>query len=264
MPGRFVAPIVGKRDHGCVTELVMETPVSFQAEPGQFVHVHCGGGSGRILRRPYSLYDVRDNTAALLVRVVGTGSEWLAVREAGESIDFLGPLGRGFSAASSGRYALVAGGTGLAPLRFLERHMRALGVEVVMYWGMDRGDDYGGLPGLLEREMDLRPASLDGTLGFKGGVLDLFYAGESGDFDGVYACGPRGMLTGLAETIRSRGYDPFQVSLEERMACGVGACRGCAVPSVVPAGGYLMVCGDGPVFNGREIDWKRVRESIWE
>lgn len=256
MANRITAKVVARRSFGCASELVLEAPFSFSAEPGQFVHVQCAY-KGLILRRPYSIYDTRDGKAALLVREVGAGSAWLCAKRVGEKVDVLGPLGKGFKLCGEGRSAMVAGGTGIASIRFLATSMRESGLEPVIFWGVESKNEYGGLPAFLQGEMDLRLASLDGSIGYAGNVVDLFDTVDAGEFHAIYACGPRGMLSALAERIGSRVGD-LQVSMEERMACGVGACRGCVVPAAQPVGAYLTACKDGPVFYGRELDWRRI------
>ena len=257
MPGRFMAPVVASRTFGCASELVVEVPPSFHAEPGQFVQVLCGG-PGNLLRRPYSLFAADRGTASLLVREVGAGSAWLRSRRAGEELDLLGPLGRGFALEGAGSRLLVAGGMGIVPLRFLASRIRERGEEAALYWGMESREEYGDLPGLLQGEFNLHLATMDGSAGRRGSVLDLFRAAYGGEHAAVYACGPRAMLAGLAATMGGAGDAALQVCMEERMACGVGACRGCAVPARDPEGGYLTVCRDGPVFHAAELDWGRI------
>ena len=257
MAERISAQVAAVKPLGCASELVLEMPPTFAAEPGQFVHVHCGG-TGLILRRPYSLYDVKDGTASLLVREVGAGSAWLREREVGERLDMLAPLGRGFELHEGRENALVAGGTGIACMRFLAARMRERSMKAVVFWGVENGGEYGGLPAFLQGETDLRLASMDGSLGHKGNVVDLFESAGASEFDAIYACGPRGMLSALAERIGDGKLGDLQVSMEERMACGVGACRGCAVPAARPQGGYVTACKDGPVFYGWELDWRRI------
>jgi dihydroorotate dehydrogenase electron transfer subunit len=264
LPDRFIATVYDKSILGCATELIMETPDDFQAGPGQFLHVLCGRDKGRILRRPFSLYSYNEGMASLLVKTAGEGSAWLAGREIGDSIDILGPLGRGFNVPSTGKAVLVAGGAGIAPLHYLEKHLRSQGLETMTFWGIEKAGDYGDLPDLMEKKIELRMSSMDGNKWFKGSVLDLFETTMNWEDSDIYACGPKGMLAGLAEIIDRGKCHTFQVSMEERMACGIGACRGCIVPVASQLGSYAAVCRDGPVFNGGELDWKRIRELIWE
>lgn len=262
MPFRFLAKVVSRREHGLAVEQVLEVSEGFRARPGQFVHVDCGSEGGRVLRRPFSIFDLRDGALSLLIKPVGPGSSWLAARAEGQTVDLLGPLGRGFETPREGACALLAGGTGIAPLHFLLRRLRGQGAEATLFWGMEKGEDFGDLPRLLQEDAGVLACSMDGCLGFKGDVLELFRSRQGYEAATVYACGPRGMLVDLAETMLRGDGLFFQASLEERMACGVGACRGCAVPAA--GGGYLSVCSDGPVFDGGELDWKGMSASIWQ
>jgi dihydroorotate dehydrogenase electron transfer subunit len=258
LTGRIVAEVVARRSFGRCAELVLEVPASFKAEPGQFIHIYCGA-PGLILRRPFSLFDVRDGKASLLVREVGSGSAWLSNRDVGDKLDFLGPLGRGFRMKDGeSKNLLLAGGTGIAPLRFLAAEMRDRDIEATVFWGMESEDEFRGLARRLEGECELRLATIDGGKGFEGSVIGLFKTYGKDEYNCMYACGPRGMLAALAETIDKNEIAALQVSLEERMACGVGACRGCVVPAAEPDGGYLTACKDGPVFFGSELDWRRI------
>ena len=261
MPGRYVVRITGKVPYGKACELFFATPDGFQPRPGQFVHVLCGGG-GRILRRPYSVFSYAGGEASILVRETGSGSRWLMQRREGEALDILGPLGRGFqvpgeAGEESGRVLLLAGGAGIAPLNFLGLSLRERGWEVLVLWGIREGDEYGRLPEALSSRMGLRLATEDGSAGERGTVLGLMAGMSLEDFRAFYACGPRPMLAAVAQNLPASRLGDLQVSMEERMACGIGACRGC----VVPAGdgvGYLTACRDGPVFGGKELDWERV------
>ncbi len=232
--------------------------IAASAAPGQFVHIICGEDSPRVLRRPYSVFSVEGGTLGILLKVTGAGSRWLACRRPGDPLDILGPLGRGYASAAAGEeVALVAGGTGIAPLHFLAVELRREGVGCRLFWGMESASDFGHLPHRLGDLADTRLATMDGTLGAAGTVLDLL--GDSG-LDGVaraYACGPSAMLKPLHRLCEEAGI-PLQVSVEERMACGVGACQGCAVPVVDDPPGYRMACRDGPVFPSVELDWERI------
>ncbi|MGQ9536122.1 MAG: iron-sulfur cluster-binding protein [Actinomycetota bacterium] len=260
-PLLFEAEVVERRDYGCASEVVFRVPGAFSPRPGQFVHLLCDG-EGRIMRRPYSVFRLAGEKASVLVREVGGGSAWLRRRKSGDRLDILGPLGRGFLPPKEGEEPiLVAGGTGIAPLAFLGRWLQGMGWRTRVLWGMEGGMDYGDLPDRLAEELDLRVATADGSRGIRGTALDLLPAGKPTRPTRIYACGPRSMLLTLVELLGEGGLCSLQVSVEERMACGVGACRGCAVPVVEPPGGYRAACRDGPVFGGEELDWERLRGS---
>ncbi len=256
----FLAEIVERRDFGVATELVFRVPPTFRPSPGQFVHLRCGDG-GRILRRPYTVFSYGKETASVLVREAGSGSAWLRERRAGDLLDVLGPLGRGFETEDKTDSVMIAGGAGIAPFPLLSRVIRERGGGTVILWGMEYGEEFGDLPDLLAVETELRVATRDGSRGCEGTVLDL--AREEGLTEDVaiYACGPRAMLLALVDSLDEAGRSSLQVSMEERMACGLGACRGCAVPEA-GGSGYLTACRDGPVFRGEELDWERMRKSI--
>lgn len=260
MPARYLVAVVERRDFGCASELVFKAPEDFRPHPGQFVHVGCGDG-GRILRRPFSVFDRGEDTASILVREAGAGSSWLRRKKPGERLDLLGPLGRGFDPEEEGKTLLVAGGAGIAPLHFLARRLLEEDRPFLVAWGIGKSGEYGGLPELLAEEMELHLACLDGTGRYGGTALDLamrLYP-ELGGL--ICACGPREMLVSLATQVEGTGrgrLSRLRVSVEERMACGVGVCRGCAVPAAEPPGAYLAACSDGPVFRGDELDWERM------
>lgn len=260
-PQVFRTEVLERRDYGCASEVVFGVHEGFSPLPGQFVHLLCGG-EGRIVRRPFSVFRHEGRAASVLVREVGGGSAWLRRRRQGDELDVLGPLGRGFDLVGDGEHVLVAGGVGVAPLVYLGRRLMERGERVALLWGMQSEAEYGDLPGVLEEEFDLRIATADGSRGKEGTVLELLPPGMTPETHRLYACGPRPMLLALAERLSVAGIPSFQVSVEERMACGVGACRGCAVPAVEPHGGYLAACRDGPVFRAEELDWRRMRESI--
>ncbi len=242
--------------------LCLDAPeIALGSAPGQFLHVRCSEGRDPLLRRPISIHfaEREGGRVCILYRVAGRGTSLLARVAPGDHVDVLGPLGRGYTLPSAGeRVAVVGGGIGAAPLFFLLAEMRK-------YYGryLDRVSVFLGahtleaLPGAaLIREMGyhLDIATDDGSGGFKGTVADLFReASGNRTFDRVYACGPPPMLRVLAAAV---GPGPaVEVSVEERMGCGVGACLSCAC-RVRSAGGaveYAHVCRDGPVFNLKDL-----------
>ncbi len=252
------AEVLKNRRCGLARLIEFSAPgIAAGAGPGQFVHVLCGDDSGRVLRRPYSVFSAERGRVSVLLKPVGPGSEWLAARGPGEALDVLGPLGRPFGRPPAGRPALVAGGTGIAPLAFLASFLAGEGRGSRLFWGMEGGEDFGPLPGELAARLELEHCSLDGRGGAAGTVLDRFLGQGIEEYSSVYACGPAAMLKRLAAAVSGSGR-PLEVCLEERMACGVGACQGCAVPVRSVPGGYGMACRDGPTFPASEIDWERM------
>jgi dihydroorotate dehydrogenase electron transfer subunit len=222
------------------------------ARPGQFVMVRCGEGHDPLLRRPLSIHRV-DSTGgvALLFEVVGRGTSWLSGRAEGDIVDLMGPLGSGFLVKPAAKnLLLVAGGIGMAPLAFLAEEATRLGRTVTVLPGAQTAAllyPADSLPqiSIVEGSTD------DGSAGMKGLVtsrIDEFI----GQADQVFACGPSAMYQSMArlDCLKKKS---VQVSLEERMACGLGACYGCTVKT---RNGLKQVCQDGPVFNLADIVWE--------
>jgi len=220
--------------------------------PGQFVHIKCG--EERLLRRPISVCACTKgspDTLTIVFEVRGTGTDWLAQREVGDKLDVLGLLGHGFQMESEGRYLLVGGGIGVPPM-----------LGCAQYAGIHRCDVVLGFRDeahmLLDREFQaccgtVAVATEDGSVGMKGFVTGpMEELLKHWQYKAVLACGPKPMLKAVAALAAQYGL-PCQVSMEERMACGVGACLGCATP--MTDGTMKHVCKDGPVFNASEVDW---------
>lgn len=224
-----------------------------KAEPGQFVHI---GVPGFSLRRPISIcgIDREEGNLRLVFAVRGQGTRMLATLQPGQEMDILGPLGHGFSLlGEESRIAVVGGGIGVPPLLELAgRHQK----------------NCTAILGFRSREqviLDVDFAALcdtvvctdDGSYGVEGTVAPALESLlQACRLDMVYACGPKPMLRATAELCRAYGVR-CQLSLEERMACGVGACLGCAV-KILRDGKetYLHVCKDGPVFEAGEVIWE--------
>lgn len=226
------------------------------AKPGQFVHVLV---PGHTLRRPISIcgIDRAANTLRLVFQVRGEGTAQLAALNCGDSIDLLAPLGRGFSLGNTGRKVLfVGGGIGVPPL--LEA-AKPFGENAAVVLGF-RSREAVILKEDFERNGNrVQIATDDGSLGHHGLVTDCMEALEAEHFafEEVFACGPAPMLKAVSRAAERLGV-PCQVSMEQRMACGVGACLGCAVKLRREDGGeyYGHVCKDGPVFRAHDIVWE--------
>ena len=231
-----------------VYRIWLQSPrIASAAKPGQFVMVRCGDN---LLRRPFSIHRLDDKKAelALLFAVVGQGTRWLSQRKRGDELALLGPLGNGFAIElRSNNLLLVAGGIGIAPLRFLIDEALEQGKEVTLLYGTV---DRKRCP--VSPQIRLVSATEDGTVGHRGRVTDLLP--EYIDWaDQVFACGPVAMYRNMAlKRQQLLGAKPVQISLEVRMACGLGVCYGCTVKT---ENGLKQVCQDGPVFDLDEIMW---------
>jgi dihydroorotate dehydrogenase electron transfer subunit len=236
----------------CVLDFTLEGAGTAAPLPGQFFHVDCGGGREHLLRRPLSVmgYDPsREPGLIFLVEAVGWGTRRLCAMEPGENVSVLGPLGRGFTLPTDGRSLLVAGGVGVAPLAYLARTLESKGLEFDLVAGFkDAGQYFSGLEDL---ETEVCVFTEDGSTGARGKACDgLEERLSGGDYSFVYSCGPEAMMAVTARACEAAGV-PCQVSLDSRMACGLGFCRGCVKPGA--GGANLCVCMDGPVFDSREV-----------
>ena len=222
---------------------------------GQFLHIKCG--DGQLLRRPISVaiagWDEPEDLVTLIFEVRGEGTRWLARRRAGDKLDVLGPLGNGFRVSQEGRYLLVGGGIGVPPLIGYAEWLGKRADAVLGYRTKEKA--FPEIVGRFqERCGHTYLCTDDGTLGrhgfVDGQVREILDKEKS--FTAILACGPAPMLNSVARAAAEYGV-PCQVSLEERMACGVGACLGCAVK--MRDGTMKHVCKDGPVFDAGEVDW---------
>lgn len=220
--------------------------------PGQFVHIAC---EGKFLRRPISVCTCQSDSSNDLLSVVfevrGEGTRWLAQRQEGDKLDVLGLLGNGFPITPGGRYLLAGGGIGAPPLYGCARSSAGSATAVLGF----RSARQVILQELMTQSCkDIFLYTDDGSLGTKGYVADGVHTvlDKDSDFTAILACGPRPMLRGVAEVAQKYGL-PCYVSMEERMACGVGACLGCAIQTA--DGSMKHVCKDGPVFDAREVVW---------
>lgn len=240
-----------------------------EARPGQFVQIRVSPRHDPLLRRPISIFDADEATGVmrLLYKTVGRGTQLMTTFTAGQRLDVMGPLGNGFDLDTgccaappvriedgppAGKFAcraaLVGGGVGCAPLLYLARALTAQGCGVDFYGGAANaaGLSFAAcfeLPGVTAHL-----ATDDGSAGYHGYIAALFAARvTAANTDCVYCCGPTPMMEAVAAHCRRQGI-AAQFSLEQHMACGVGACLGCACRLKPEDAGYAKVCKDGPVF----------------
>jgi dihydroorotate dehydrogenase electron transfer subunit len=236
---------------------VTSEPIVRECHPGQFVQVRVNDGIDPLLRRPLSIHRVyRDrNTLDLLYRVVGCGTHRMRFLGKGDRIDLMGPLGKGFRIDRDFRQAvIVVGGMGSAPLFFLIDELIRAGKNIVLYWGVKDKSEIIDLPELKKNGVEVHVTTENGSIGHKGLITDLFSASLH-IYDKMHSirgfvCGPKEMIRAM-QTIASKTPFQWQVSLEERMACGIGVCQGCGVK--MKDGEYKMVCSDGPIFDLSEV-----------
>jgi dihydroorotate dehydrogenase electron transfer subunit len=228
------------------------------ARPGQFVHIRVPGLAQASLRRPFSIFGVRDGLLKILYKTVGRGTEEMSRLKAGDEVQMIGPLGNGFPLEPQGVPLLVAGGYGVAPLCFLASRLREKGVLLV---GGRTAVDVLACELFEQMGWAVRVATQDGSLGEKGLVTapldrELLLLKEHGQTAELYACGPDGMLKAVGERALSFGCRGW-LSLDKHMVCGVGACLACVQSLKRPDGSTWIgrVCHDGPIFEAREIIW---------
>jgi dihydroorotate dehydrogenase electron transfer subunit len=227
--------------------------------PGQFVMIRVTDGLDPLLRRPFSVCGLRKSDLLLILyRVAGKGTAILSEKGKGDRLSVLGPLGKGFVIPPDEKTSLlVAGGIGVAPLIFLAQRMRDADTRMLV--GYRSGSELLPMGNFALDTMEVRIATEDGSKGHHGMVTDLLANELEKDairLPNVYACGPAPMLKKVATMGFKRGF-PCQVSLEAFMACGLGACQGCAVKAA-PGQKHVYdhVCQDGPVFQNDKVDWK--------
>lgn len=227
-----------------VTRLTLEGDTSAVTVPGQFVDIQV---EGKFLRRPFSVCWRDEKTIAIIYKIVGCGTEAMADFKAGMELDLLTGLGNGYDLDRSGNTPLlIGGGVGAPPLYWLCRVLLERGKEPTVLLGFNKKAEI-----ILENEfralgVPVRVATVDGSYGTKGFVTDLLP--EPGSYSFYYACGPMPMLQAVHDAAATSG----QISMEERMGCGFGACMGCSCQT---KDGAKRLCREGPVLESEELPW---------
>jgi dihydroorotate dehydrogenase electron transfer subunit len=235
-----------------VSLLLEVGPMAEEAKAGQFVNIKCG--AALLLRRPISICDVdpEKGTMRVVFDVKGEGTQWLSRIPAGHKVDVLGPLGHGYD-FPEGKVLVVGGGIGVPPMLYTAKKASSA-VAALGFRSQDKV--------ILTQEFadsceSVSIISDDGTTGRKGfvNVLVKEILEQDKEIQAVFACGPKPMLKTVVAAAQEAGV-PCQVSMEERMGCGLGACLVCAC-KVKKADGehYAHVCKDGPVFKAEEVCW---------
>ncbi len=222
--------------------------------PGQFAEVEITGSDATFLRRPLSVHDVDydKNTISFLVQIVGKGTKHLANIEVGKILNVIFPLGKGFELIKSSENALlIGGGCGIAPLLYLARLLKKQGVKVSTLIGVRRSSQLIELDN-YKKYGDVLITTEDGSEGTKGYVVNHPVFENLKQYKKIYTCGPEVMMKAIAKRANESRVD-CEVSLENMMACGIGACLCCVTETTE---GNKCVCTEGPVFNIHNLKWQ--------
>ena len=221
-----------------IYELVLEG--DFKGVPGQFFMIKGWESFDPFLPRPISIADLEDGKITFLYEVRGKGTHIVSKLKKGDSLSILGPLGNGFNLKPEGKIALISGGVGIAPMLYVAKNISG---EVDLYSGF-RDKTYF-VDKIKPYVNNTYVATEKGSEGHKGFVTELF---DPSKYDLVLTCGPIPMMEAVIKICR--GIVPVYVSMESKMACGIGACLGCTIST---ERGMERVCKEGPVFKGEEV-----------
>lgn len=226
-----------------VYRMTLSGDTSAITAPGQFVNIRL---AGKFLRRPISVCDWEDGKLTLVYKVVGHGTAQMAAMAPGESLDLLTGLGNGYDLGLVGDAPLlVGGGVGVPPMYGLAKHLRAMGKEVQVILGFNTKAEIFYEQEFKDLGCTVTVTTADGSYGVKGFVTDAM---KNMHYSHFCACGPEPMLKALYAASTTSG----QMSFEERMGCGFGACMGCSCKTLT---GSKRICKDGPVMKKEEILW---------
>lgn len=218
--------------------------VSAITAPGQFINIKL---DGLFLRRPISVCDVSDDSVTILYKVVGEGTERMSQMKNGQ-LDVLTGLGNGYDTSLSGDSPLLlGGGVGVPPLYLLAKKLIAEGKNVTVILGFNTKDEIFYQKEFEALGVKVLVTTVDGTVGIRGFVTDAM---KDLSYSYFYTCGPEPMLKAIFRSSATSG----QLSFEERMGCGFGACMGCTCKTVT---GYKRICKEGPVLKKEEILWEK-------
>ena len=226
-------------------------PIAGKARPGQFIHIRINDGLQPFFRRPFSIYRAK-KSVEILYEVVGPGTNALAAKGKGDTLDVLGPLGTPFCMPPKGtkQVVMVAGGAGVAPFLFLSDILKKKGYKLaLLYGGRTKGHVFN-MDEFKKNGCRVFKATDDGSVGVKGRVSKLFSKIDPApETTFIYTCGPRPMMASVQDFARRHKLQG-QGSCEEVMACALGACLGCSIKTTK---GFKTVCGDGPAFDLHEL-----------
>ena len=226
-----------------VYKMILAGDTSDITNCGQFVNIQL---DGMYLRRPISVCDYDDKTLTIVYKVVGKGTEVMSAMTAGTKLDILTGLGNGYDLTLAGdKPVLLGGGVGVPPMYNLAKKLRAAGKEVKVILGFNVKSEIFYEEEFKALGCDVTVTTVDGSYGMKGFVTNALPE----DYTYFYTCGPEPMLKAVYRASKTSG----QMSFEERMGCGFGACMGCSCKTLT---GYKRICKEGPVMKKEEILWE--------
>lgn len=226
-----------------VYKMVLEGDVSEITQAGQFVNIKL---DGLFLRRPISVCDLTDNTLTIIYKVVGKGTEKMSKHQVGDKLDVLTGLGNGYDLNLSGdNPVLIGGGVGVPPMYLLAKRLIAKGLKPIVILGFNTKSEVFYENEFKALGLEVLVTTVDGSYAIKGFVTDAL---KDVDYSYFYTCGPEPMLKAVYNATSSQG----QMSFEERMGCGFGACMGCSCKTLT---GNKRICKEGPVMKKEEIIW---------
>ncbi len=225
-----------------VYKMVLSGDTSAITASGQFVNIAL---EGKFLRRPISVCDYDDETLTIIYKVVGKGTEQMSAMESGKELDILTGLGNGYDLSCAGDHpVLLGGGVGVPPMYNLAKKLREMGKKVSVILGFNTKNEVFYEQEFKTLGCDVTVTTVDGSYGVKGFVTNALPEG----YTHFYTCGPEPMLKAVYKATVTSG----QMSFEERMGCGFGACMGCSCKTLT---GYKRICKEGPVMRKEEIAW---------
>jgi dihydroorotate dehydrogenase electron transfer subunit len=256
-----LARIVNKQNWGSYFLLSLETrAIASGACPGQFVMVRASSGNHPLLRRPFSIFDRGADTVDIFFQKTGLGTDLLSRKTRGDTLDILGPLGRGFSLEGQwpgGTALLVGGGRGIAPLFFLAGELDRKGASVIVLYGAKTESDLPLIGKLRDSGFSFLCSTENGSLGHHGQITELLeMVIEKEKPNRIYACGPEAMLEKTTQLAKNKNV-AAELSLESIMGCGFGACWGCV--KRIREGRditWVKICEKGPVFPSQDVVWE--------
>jgi len=259
------ARIIDKKSWNDYFLLSLESPrIASQAQPGQFIMVRISHHPYPLLRRPFSIHSKDEKSIEIFFQVSGLGTDLLSQKKVHDTLDILGPLGKGFHRGASlkGKDAVAAGGgRGIAPLYFLAQELRSQGASVKIFYGGKSLEDIPLKEKFEAERFDLYCSTDDGSFGFKGFISEYLKAElEKFTPSRIFSCGPEEMMRKIAQFAAEKDI-PAELSLESVMGCGFGVCWGC-VKRIKKNGeeGWVKICEEGPVFSSDEIIWTKEKK----